>query len=145
MKPRKYNGPPPARSEGTTSSPGQDQSAPPGILNPADEVEILIAPRIPRRWLRVAFKLAPGADAARVALDAAWFVTRMRAADKRLRLTLDGEKSRAAGGELVLIFAPVCGGSLAAEWLEEVKPIASDLAAGVDGAEITSVEVVSEE
>ena len=91
------------------------------MLTPADEVEILTAPRIPRRWLHVTLVFPGGPDPARAALGAAWFATRLRAIDKRLRLTVDRRRCAATAGELVLAFAPQRGGSLAAEWLEEVK------------------------
>ena len=66
-----------------------------------DGVKIIAATRIPRRWLHVAFALTPGTDPARTALAAAGFVTRVRAADKRLQLLLDQSKSSASGGELL--------------------------------------------
>ena len=68
----------------------------------------------------------------------------MRAIDKRLRLTINRERCAAAAGELTLAFAPLRGGSLAAEWLEEVKPAVREAAAGFEGAELKSVEVVKE-
>jgi hypothetical protein len=46
---------------------------------------------------------------------------------------------------LVLAFMPMGGGSLAFEWLEEVKPAVRALAAAFDGVELKSVEVVTEE
>jgi hypothetical protein len=108
----------------------------------ADGVNIVAMSPAPRRWLRVAFALAPGTDAA---LGAAWFATRMRAIDKRLRLTVDRQRCAATAGELVLTFAPLRGGLLAAEWLEEVKPVVRELAAAeVEGAELKSVEVIVE-
>jgi hypothetical protein len=69
----------------------------------------------------------------------------MRVIDKRLRLTVARERCTATVDELVLAFAPQQGGSLAAEWLEEVKPAVRDLAvAEFAGAEVKSVEVVIE-
>jgi hypothetical protein len=136
-EPVRPDGLPPAASD-------PNPPAAPVVLTPADEVIILVGSRIPRRWLRVAFALAAGADPAQVALGTAWFVTRVRAADKRLRLTVDQKKCCAAPGEIVLVFAPHQGGSLAAGWLEDVKPIVSALAAEFDGAELRAVEVVSE-
>lgn len=112
----------------------------------ADGVNIVAMSPAPRRWLRVAFALAPGTDAPQAALAAAWFATRMRAIDKRLRLTVDRQQCAATAGELVLTFAPLRGGLLAAEWLEEVKPVVRELAAvEVEGAELKSVEVIVEE
>lgn len=112
----------------------------------ADGVNIIEAQRIPRRWLHVTFALPDGADPARAALSAAWFATRLRAIDKRLRLTVDRRRCAATAGELVLAFAPQRGGSLAAEWLEEVKPLVRELAAAeFADAEVKSVEVVKEE
>src|SRR5215212_4544661 len=120
MKPKKYNNPPPARSKGTPSTPAHAASDHP--LTPADEVEILVAPRIPLRWLHVTLALAADTSPAQAALAAALFATRMRIIDKRLRLTVTRARCTATAGELVLAFAPQRGGSLAAEWLEEVKP-----------------------
>lgn len=145
MKPRKYQNPPPARSEGSSSPPARPLSEHP--LTPADEVEILVAPRIPRRWLHVVLTLSADADPSQAALAAAWFATRMRAIDKRLRLTLDREKSSttAGAGKLLLAFAPLQGGALGAEWLEEVKPAVRELAiAEFPGAEVRAVDVISE-
>jgi hypothetical protein len=143
MMPRKYNNPPPARSEGPSAS-VRDSSAQPSVLNPADEVEILVAPRLPRLWLRVAFAVAPGTDPARAALVTAAFVGRTCALDKRLRLSVDPAKSSANGDELVLTFALGRWGTLEAKWLEEVKPAVREEAAGLKEAELKSVEVVSE-
>ncbi len=110
-----------------------------------DGVNIIAMSPAPRRWLHVTLALAPGTDPAQAALAAAWFATRMRAIDKRLRLTIDPDRS-AAAGELMLAFAPLRGGVLAAEWLEEVKPLVRDLAAAeFAGAVVKSVEVVVEE
>jgi hypothetical protein len=142
MKPRKYNNPPPARSEAVTSAPERRSSTAPSILNPVDEVTILTASPMPRRWLRVA--IAPGTEPALAALNAAWFVTRLRVVDKRLRLTIDRQKSCANKDELVLVFAPAQGGSLAIAWLEEVKPVVRELATEV-GIELKDVEVIVEE
>ena len=112
----------------------------------ADGVNIIVGQRLPRLWLRVAFAVAPGTDPARAALSAAWFATRVRAIDKRLRLTVDRRRCAATAGELVLAFAPQRGGSLADEWLKEVKPLVRELAAAeFEGAEVKSVEVVKEE
>jgi hypothetical protein len=111
----------------------------------ADGVNIIEMTPAPKRWLHVTLALPANADAARAALAAAWFATRLRAIDKRLRLTVDRPRCAATAGELVLAFAPLRGGSLAAEWLEEVKPTARDLAlAEFEGAEVKSVEVVVE-
>jgi hypothetical protein len=146
MNPHKYNNRQPAKVERSVAAPTDPNAAPaPVTLTPADEVVILLAPRIPRRWLRVAFALAPGAGSARAALAAAWFVTRMRAADKRLRLTINREKSSATESELVLVFTPARGGSLAAEWLEDVKPVVREIASAFEGAELRAIEVISEE
>lgn len=110
-----------------------------------DGVNIIAMSPAPRQWLHVTLALAPGANAAQAALAAAWFVTRMQAIDKRLRLTIDPDRSAVATGELVLAFAPQRGGVLAAEWLEEVKPAVRELAAAeFAGAEVKSVEVVKE-
>ena len=92
----------------------------------------------------MALALAPGTDPAQAALAAARFVVRVRAADKRLRLTLDREHSGASTGDLVLVFAPARGGSLAAGWLEEVKPAVRTLASEFTGAEVRAVEVIVE-
>jgi hypothetical protein len=108
----------------------------------ADGVNIVALQPAPRRWLRVVF--APGPNPAQAALGAVWFAARLRAADKRLRLTIDRERSAASENELVLVFAPRQGGVLAAEWLEEVKPAARELAAEFTGAELRSVEVIVE-
>ena len=110
----------------------------------ADGVNIIEFIPAPRRWLRVALVLAPDTDTGSVALAAAWFVTRLHAIDKRLRLTMDCQRCAATADELVLEFSSQRGGSLAAEWLEEVKPAVRELAAGFAGAEVKSVEVVSE-
>jgi hypothetical protein len=110
----------------------------------ADGVNIIEVPRLPKRWLRVALALAPGTDPAQAALAAARFVTRMRAADRRLRLTLEQEKCGATAGELVLVFAPLRWGSLEIGWLEEVKPVVRDIAAEFAGTELRAVEVISE-
>ena len=62
-----------------------------------------------------------------------------------MRLTVDRRRCAATNGELVRAFAPQRGGSLAAEWLEEVKPLVRELAvAEFEGAELKSVDVVSE-
>jgi hypothetical protein len=107
--------------------------------------EIIVLQPAPKRWLHVALALPAGADPARVALAAAWFATRMRAIDKRLRMTVNRERCSAANGELVLCFSALRGGVLAAEWLEEVKPAVRELAAAeFEGAEIKGVEVVVE-
>jgi hypothetical protein len=105
MKPRKYNNPPPARSEGGVPETARPSLGAPIVLNPADEVEILVAPRLPRLWLRVAFALAPGADPARAAPAATRFVGRLCALDRRLKMSVDQDRSSATGGELVLVFA----------------------------------------
>jgi hypothetical protein len=118
-------------------------SAPPTPLNPADEVVILTAPRLPRLWLRVEFTIAPGTDATRAALDAARFVSRTCELDRRLRMALDTEKSGAGGGELVLVFVLGRWGTLEAQWVEEAKPRVRELAADF-GGELKSVEVVAE-
>jgi hypothetical protein len=103
-----------------------------------------VSQRLPRLWLRVAFAIAPNADLARTALATAGFVGRLRALDKRLRLAVDGERSAATAGELVLMFAPRRWGTLEAGWLEEVKPAVRDIATAFEGAELRVVEVVSE-
>jgi hypothetical protein len=143
MTPRKYNNPPPARSEGTKAPAPHDSSAP-GVLNPADEVVVLVGQRIPRRWLHVTFALAPATDPAQAALAVAWFAARVRAIDKRLQLTVARERSAATAGELMLAFAPRGWGTLEIGWLEEVKPKVRELAAEFDGAEVRAVEVISE-
>lgn len=80
-----------------------------------------------------------------MALAAAWFATRMRAIDERLKLTVSGERCAAADGELVLAFSAVRGGVLVAEWLEEVKPAVRELAAAeFEGAEVKGFEAVVE-
>ncbi len=146
MNPRKYSNRPPARSAVPVPPPARDSSALPVVLTPADEVEILTAQRLPRLWLHVTLVFPGGPDPARAALGAAWFATRLRAIDKRLRLTVDRRRCAATNGELVLAFAPQRGGSLAAEWLEEVKPLVRELAvAEFEGAEVKSVAVVKEE
>lgn len=112
----------------------------------ADGVNIIELTPAPRRWLHVTLVFPAGADPAAAALAAAWFATRMRAIDKRLRLTVDRRRCAATAGELVLAFAPQRGGSLAAEWLKEVKPLVRELAvAEFAGAEVKSVEVVAED
>jgi hypothetical protein len=143
MTPRKYNNPPPAKSEGPPP-PSRDSSGNPLVLNPADEVMILTAPRLPRLWLRVVLTLAPDADLARTALAAAGFVGRACAIDKRLRMTIDSEKSTADNGELVLVFALGRWGTLEAGWLEEAKPLVRELASAFDGAAVKGVEIISE-
>jgi hypothetical protein len=105
---------------------------------------ILVGPPLPRRRLHVTLGFAAGFDAAAAVLSATWFATRMRALDRRMRLTLDRERSTANAGEVVLAFAAQGGGSLAAEWLEEAKPAVCELAGAFEGAELKSVEVVSE-
>ncbi|MBN9122407.1 MAG: hypothetical protein J0I06_25240 [Planctomycetes bacterium] len=111
----------------------------------ADGVNIIAMTPAPRRWLHVTLGLPVGADPARAALAAAWFATRLRAIDKRLRLTVDRQRCAATAGELVLAFSPLRGGALAAEWLEEAKPAVRDLAvAEFEGAEVKAVEVISE-
>ena len=112
----------------------------------ADGVNIIVGQRLPRLWLHVTLVFPGGGDPAAAALAAAWFATRMRAIDKRLRLTVDRRRCAATAGELVLAFAPQRGGSLADEWLKEVKPLVRELAAAeFEGAEVKSVEVVKEE
>jgi hypothetical protein len=140
MKPRKYNNAPPARSEAVVPSSAQG-SASPSVLNPADEVIILAAPPLPRLWLRVAFAIAPGSDPARAALAAAGFVSQLCALDKRLKMSVDQQRSAATAGELVLVFVLGRWGTLEAGWLEELKPRVGEIA--FEGAELKSVEVVS--
>jgi hypothetical protein len=115
-----------------------------GASSEADGVNIIVLPRLPRLWLRVAFAIAPGADPARVALAAAQFVARVSALDKRLKMSVDCDRSGATANELVLVFALGRWGSLEAQWLEEAKPAVRDLASAFDGAEVQAVEVISE-
>jgi hypothetical protein len=161
MSRKKYRLPPPPRSD-APPSPAEiievsGQKPPPagplptpipvaraGASSEADGVNIIELQRVPRVWLRVTFALVAGTDPAQAALAAALFVTRLRAADKRLRLTVDRERSATTTDELVLVFAPTRGSSLAAGWLEEVKPVVRDLASAFGCAEVRAVEVVSE-
>jgi hypothetical protein len=129
----------PARTTGTPL-PGANEHP---SSEPDGEHIIALSPA-PRRWLHVTLVFADGADPARVALSAAWFVTRLRAIDKRLRLTVARDRCVTRPGELVLAFAPLRGGVLAAEWLEKVKPNVRELAAEFDGAEVRSVDVIVE-
>lgn len=134
--------PPPARPPATPIpvAYGQGSSEPDGVNI------ILVGSPLPRRWLHVTLTVAPGTDPAALALGAAGFATRMRVIDRRTRLGLDPARSTATGGELVLAFAPQGGGSLAFQWLEEMKPAARALAAAeFKGAEVKSVEVVVED
>jgi hypothetical protein len=111
----------------------------------ADGANISAMTPAPKRWLHVTLALPAGADPARVALAAAWFATRMRAIDKRLRLTVNRERCAAEDGELVLAFSALRGGALADEWLEELKPAVRELAAAeFEGAEVKGVGVVVE-
>ena len=75
----------------------------------ADGVNIIIGQRLPRLLLHVTLAFPGGGDPAAAALAAAWFATRVRAIDKRLRLTVDRRWCAATNGELVLAFAPQRG------------------------------------
>jgi hypothetical protein len=119
-------------------------SATPTVLNPADEVTILVGTRLSRLWLRVAFAVASDAEPARAALAAARFISRTCAIDKRLRMTVDSGKSTASADELVLVFVLGRWGSLEAKWLEEAKPAVLEAAAGFEGTELRALEVISE-
>lgn len=164
MKPKKYRLPPPARSDAPpapaeiidvrtrqTVPPGS-ASVLPGPIYPhlsaassvADGVNIIEAQRLPRLWLRVALAVAPGTDPARAALAAADFASRVIAADRRLRLAVDAARSAATGDELVLTFVLGRWGVLESQWVEEVKPAVRELAAGFEGAELKSIEVVKQ-
>jgi hypothetical protein len=161
MKRKKYRLPPPPRSDAPPSPAeiievrGERASAPnpatplapvlpsPNASSEADGVNIIALSPRPHLWLRAAFELAPGADPARAALDAAKFVGATCALDRRLRMTLDRDRSGAAGNELVLVFALGRWGALEARWLEEAKPGVRELAAGI-GGELKALEVISE-
>jgi hypothetical protein len=161
MKRKKYRLPPPPRSDalpspaeiievGTHRQPPAGGLATPltsrpaaGATSEADGVNIIALSPRPRLWLRVELTLSPGTDPGRAALDAARFVSRTCDLDRRLRMTLDAEKSRATGGELVLVFALGRWGTLEAQWVEEAKPRVSELATDF-GGELKSVEVIQE-
>lgn len=151
MKPRKYQLPqPPRRTESTSSDPDSAVRGPifphlSAASSPADGVNIIEAYPMPRLWLRVVLVMACGTDAARTALAAANFASQVIAADKRLRLAVDANRSSASGDELVLTFVLGRWGFLESQWVEEVKPAVRELAAGFAGAELKSVEVVKQE
>ena len=131
---------PPARTPAAPLPVAYDRAS-----SEVDGVNIIAAQPLPRLRLHVTFAFTPGTDPARAALGAAWFATRLRAIDKRLRLTVDRQRCSATAGELVLAFAPLRGGALAAEWLEEVKPAVRELAvAEFEGVEVKAVEVIAE-
>ncbi len=110
----------------------------------ADGTNIIVLNPAPKRWLHVTFALPAGADPARAGLGAAWFVTRLRAIDKRLRLTLARERCATTTDGLLLAFAPLRGGLLDDEWLDGVRPAVAEAAGALDGAELKAVEVVVE-
>src|SRR5947208_5789674 len=116
--------------------------APPVTLTPADQVEILEAPSIPRKQLVVVLRLAPGSDPAAVALAAARFVSDVQAADRKLRLAVDPAQSRAAGGDVTLVLTPASAGVETAGRLEKLIDAVRTAAAAFAGATLGKVEVV---
>jgi len=116
--------------------------APPVTLTPADQVEIIEAPPVPRVQLVVVLRVNPGTDPAAVALSAARFVSDVQAADRKLKLAVDPAQSRAAGGEVTLVLAPASLGVETAGRLEKLIPAVRDAASAFAGATLGKVEVV---
>jgi hypothetical protein len=154
-RPRKYNlpapppttvSPSPAEIIELTGKRKQVRGTPVELVSAGPPLEIIEASAVPRLQLEIDLLLPRKAvDPATLGLSTVRFVAAVQGADRRLRLTLDPERTRTAHGELKFILVPDLHRVETARRLERVAAAVPQLAAMFERAVLRRVEITPRE
>jgi hypothetical protein len=104
--------------------------------------EIIVGEPVPRKQLEIVLHLDPHLDPAQAALVGARLVSVLLAADRKLRLAVDAERSRVVEGECVLILIPAEMSVETAAKLEKVAAAVPTAVADFLGVNLSRVAIV---